>query len=78
MHFFREAVEAGGLLSLGPDSPLLYRNAGVYVDKKPADLPVAQPRKYTSYLSTSKPPRRWAWRSPSHSCCERIGDRVSQ
>lgn len=51
MHFFREAVEAGGLLSLGPDFPLLYRNAGAYVDKilkgaKPADLPVAQPTKY--------------------------------
>ena len=51
MHFFREAVEAGGLLSLGPDWPLLYRSAGKSVDKilkgtKPADIPVAQPTKY--------------------------------
>jgi putative tryptophan/tyrosine transport system substrate-binding protein len=51
MHFFREAVEAGGLLGLGPDWPLLFRNGGAYVDKilkgaKPADIPVAQPTKY--------------------------------
>jgi putative ABC transport system substrate-binding protein len=51
MHFSRGAVEAGGLLSLGPDWLLLHRNAGTYVAKilkgaKPADLPVAQPTKY--------------------------------
>jgi putative ABC transport system substrate-binding protein len=51
MHFFREAVEAGGLLGFGPDWVLVYRNAGMYVDKilkgtKPADIPVAQPTKY--------------------------------
>ncbi len=42
---------AGGLISLGPDWPLIHRNAGAYVDKilkrtKPADMPVAQPTKY--------------------------------
>jgi putative ABC transport system substrate-binding protein len=51
MHFFPEAVEAGGLLSFGPDWVALYRNAGNVVDKilkgtKPADIPVAQPTKY--------------------------------
>jgi putative ABC transport system substrate-binding protein len=51
MHFFRDAVEAGGLLSLGPDWSLLSRNAAKSVDKilkgtKPADIPVAQPTKY--------------------------------
>ena len=51
MHVYREAVEAGGLLSFGSYWPLIYRNAGTYVDKilkgaKPADLPVAQPTKY--------------------------------
>jgi putative ABC transport system substrate-binding protein len=51
MHFSRGAVEAGGLLSLGPDWLLLNRNAGTYVAKilkgaKPADLPVAQPTTY--------------------------------
>lgn len=51
MHFFREAVVAGGLLSLGPDWLLIYRSAAKPVDKilkgtKPADIPVAQPTKY--------------------------------
>ena len=51
MHFSRGAVEAGGLLGLGPDWLLLNRNAGTYVAKilkgaKPADLPVEQPTRY--------------------------------
>jgi putative ABC transport system substrate-binding protein len=32
MHFFREAVEAGGLLGFGPDLPHIWRNVGRYVD----------------------------------------------
>jgi putative tryptophan/tyrosine transport system substrate-binding protein len=51
MHFFREAVEAGGLLGFGPDLPHIWRNVGKYVDKilkgaKPGDIPVEQPTKY--------------------------------
>ena len=47
----REHVEAGGLLSYGPDRADLYRRAAAYVDKilngtKPADLPVQQATKF--------------------------------
>jgi putative ABC transport system substrate-binding protein len=48
---FREFVEAGGLMSYGPNFPDLFRRATDYVDRilrgaKPADLPVQQPTKF--------------------------------
>ena len=51
LHAYREYVEAGGLMSYGPNFPDLFRRAGDYVDKilrgaKPSDLPVEQPTKY--------------------------------
>jgi putative ABC transport system substrate-binding protein len=47
----REFAEAGGLMSLGPNFPDLFRRAAVYVDKilrgaKPAEIPVEQPTKF--------------------------------
>jgi putative ABC transport system substrate-binding protein len=51
MHGFRDWVEAGGLISYGPNFPDLFRRAADYVDKilrgaKPADIPIEQPTKF--------------------------------
>ena len=51
MFGFREWVEAGGLLSYGPNIVELHRRVADYVDRiakgaKPADLPIEQPTKF--------------------------------
>jgi ABC-type uncharacterized transport system substrate-binding protein len=51
MHGTRDYVEAGGLMSYGPNFPDLFRRAADYVDKilhgvKAGDIPVEQPTKF--------------------------------
>jgi putative ABC transport system substrate-binding protein len=48
MHYDRQSVAAGGLMSYGPSRASLHRRGAYYVDRilrgaKPADLPVKQP-----------------------------------
>jgi putative ABC transport system substrate-binding protein len=52
----RSLVEAGGLMSYGPELTSLFRRSAVFVDKllkgaKPADLPVEQPTKFELVLN---------------------------
>jgi putative tryptophan/tyrosine transport system substrate-binding protein len=58
MNSFREYVQAGGLISYGPNFPDLFRRAGDFVDKilrgvKPIDLPVEQPIKFDLMINTT-------------------------
>jgi putative ABC transport system substrate-binding protein len=52
----RRFVEAGGLMSYGPNLPAMYRRAATYVDRilkgaKPAEMPVEQPTVFELVVS---------------------------
>jgi putative ABC transport system substrate-binding protein len=56
VHWRKEWVEAGGLISYGQDNPALYRASAAYVHKilkgaKPGDLPVEQPGKFEVFVN---------------------------
>ena len=51
MYLYRAHVEAGGLISYGPDLPDMFRRCGVYVGRilggaKPGELPVERPVRF--------------------------------
>jgi putative ABC transport system substrate-binding protein len=56
MYASRDYVEAGGLMSYGPNFTNQFRRAAEYVDKilrgaKPGDIPVEQPTKFEFVLN---------------------------
>lgn len=68
MYFTREFVEAGGLMTYGPDLASRHRYTATYVDKilkgaRPADLPVEQPIQFELVINL-KTAQAMAWALP--------------
>jgi putative tryptophan/tyrosine transport system substrate-binding protein len=59
MYVVRDYVDAGGLISYGPDVSDMYHRAAGYVDRilrgaKPAEMAVEQPTKFELVIKTAK------------------------
>ena len=78
----RENVEAGGLLSYGPNLNEQLRRAAFYIDRivkgaKPGDLPVEQPTKFELVINLKTAKALWADRARQAACPHRRGDRMT-
>ena len=56
MYLYRAHVDAGGLISYGPDLPDMFRRCGEYVGRilggaKPSELPVERPVRFDLVLN---------------------------
>src|SRR6266536_5072589 len=61
---YRAHVDAGGLISYGPDLPDMFRRCGVYVGRilggiKPADLPIERPSEVRAGLEPQDRESPW-------------------
>ena len=79
---YRFFVEAGGLMSYGPNLIDGYRRAAGYVARilkgeKPADLPVQAPTKYQLVINLKSAKGAWPHSTPDAARPRRRGDRVA-
>ena len=80
---FREFVEAGCLMSYGPNLPDLYRRAAEFADKilrgaKPADIPVEQPTKFELVVNLKTRQDTRSYHSRGGALPRRRGDRIAR